>query len=355
MSLGLVARADDTGLGNQSWEFHRHLRPEKTLIVDLTGMSASGKNLSIHPGRFDSGEVTVCPGIPDDTVLDSWLEGLSAVFTMETPYNYRLYTLARQRGIQTVLQANWELLDYLQPGEHQDHLPDILAMPSVWHLDDVARLFSDRMEVFYLPVPIPTDRWAETAPPESSCSRLLHVAGHPALADRNGTTDLLAALAHVRSEVTVTMTCQRPGYLGSLITAGGVSRNVTLVVDSASAEDYWGLYPGHDALVLPRRYGGLCLPLNEAIGAGIPALVPDISPNNRWLPEEWLTPASLCDTVMAKTEIEVYRTDPQALAESIDRIVSDTVLYSVVREQASSLSQRYSWDSLSPYYEEILR
>ena len=31
--------------------------------------------------------------------------------------------------------------------------------------------------------------------------------------------------------------------------------------------NYWDAYDGYDALVLPRRYGGLCLPVQEGMAA----------------------------------------------------------------------------------------
>lgn len=353
--LGLIARADNTGLGTQSAEFHRHMRPAKTLIVDLAGQSASGKDLTIYPERFEHGEVTVHPGIPTKKALSAFLDGLDAVFTMETPYDYELYSLARKKGIRTILQGNWELLDYLQDGPHQKYLPDVLGMPSTWNLTKAHHILSERMDVVHLPVPVPTDRWDETSAHPVTARRFLHVAGYPAIGDRNGTRDLLAALRYVKSEVTVNLTCQRPGWLGALIQADQKPDNVTLVIDSAPVVNYWDLYTGHDALVLPRRYGGLCLPLNEALGAGIPAIMPDISPNIDWLPHDWLATATLDDTIMTKTLIDVYRTDPQSLAMKIDQMATDEEFYGKARRQARELSETYSWDALLPYYREVIR
>lgn len=352
--LGLIARADNTGLGHQSWAFHRHVQPDRTLIVDLTGKSESGKDLTVHPERFPGD--TLVSGVPGRRMLNAFLDGLDAVFTMETPYNYELYSLARQRGIRTVLQGNWELLDYLQDGPHQNHLPDVLALPSTWHLSEARHRLGDRMEVIHLPVPI-EELPSPAEPPllPLTASRFLHVAGYPAVGDRNGTRDLLAALRYVKSTITVALTCQRPGFLGALIDSGQTPDNVTLVIDSAPTEHFWDLYHRQHALILPRRYGGLCLPLNEAAGAGIPTLMPDISPNSDWLPPDWLTPATLDNTIYTKTLIDVYRTDPLGLATRIDRLATDEDFYGKTRRQARMLAEKYSWDALLPYYREVIR
>ena len=349
--IGLIARADDTGLGNQSWEFHRHVKPDKTLIVDFTDNSASGKDLTIHPDRFP-GNTKVVTGPPDGVAMMRFLDDLDVVFAMETPYNFNLFHLCRARGIKTVLQANWEMMGYHHEADGHP-FPDVLALPSTWHLIEAQHRFGDRTEVLHLPVPITTDRTeASTA---DTCTRFLHVAGHPAVSDRNGTKDLLDALRYVKSTVTVTLTCQRPGWLGALIETGQAPANVTLVIESSPLENYWDLYDGQDALILPRRYGGLCLPLNEAIGAGIPAIMPDISPNTDWLPTEWLISASLKDTIMTKALIDVYRTDPESLALKIDQLAGDEEFYGHTRRQARDLAKTHSWDALLPYYREVLR
>lgn len=350
--IGLIARADDTGLGNQSWEFHRHVQPDKTLIVDFTDNSASGKDLTIHPDRFP-GNTTVVTGSPDGRAMMEFLDDLDVVFAMETPYNFNLFHMCRDREIKTVLQANWEMMGYHH--EKDDYpFPDVLAFPSTWHLNEAKARFGDKTEVIHLPVPVATDR-NETSTPNTICTRFVHVAGHPAVADRNGTKDLLAALRYVKSEITVTLTCQRQGWLAALIQTGQTPDNVTLVINSSPPKNYWDLYDGQDALILPRRYGGLCLPLNEALGAGIPAIMPDISPNIDWLPTEWLVSATLDDTIMTKTLVDVYRTDPESLALKIDQMASDEDFYGHTRRQARDLSKANSWESLLPCYREVLR
>ena len=41
-----------------------------------------------------------------------------------------------------------------------------------------------------------------------------------------------------------------------------------------------GLYAGFDPLILPRRYGGLCLPMNEALRSGLPVIMFNVSPSD---------------------------------------------------------------------------
>jgi glycosyltransferase involved in cell wall biosynthesis len=109
-----------------------------------------------------------------------------------------------------------------------------------------------------------------------------------------------------------------------------------------------------DGLVLPRRFGGLCLPVNEALGAGMPVIMPAISPNDSWLPQEWLTPARWVRDFYAKTRVDVYETDPQVLAAKIDEFASDPDQYAKARAKAYELRTELSWTALKPLYLEVL-
>ena len=78
------------------------------------------------------------------------------------------------------------------------------------------------------------------------------------------------------------------------------------------------MYFGFDLMVLPRRYAGLCLPMNEALLSGLPVFMTNISPNNNVLPSDWLVDAQIIDQFKAKTLIDVYGANPRQLAEMVD-------------------------------------
>jgi glycosyltransferase involved in cell wall biosynthesis len=119
-------------------------------------------------------------------------------------------------------------------------------------------------------------------------------------------------------------------------------------------ENYWEMYDA-DVMVMPRRYGGLCMPVNEALGAGMPIIMPAISPNKDWLPKEWLTPAELKFTTIFKRgnlSIDVYLTEPMVLAKKIDQFANDPDFYQEQVQKARKLAKEYSWGTLKPLYSE---
>jgi len=334
MRLGLIARADNRGLGQQTWAVQRNLHPTKTMVVDCD----SAQPLDLHLERFPNAYIV--RGLPSAYEYQHFVDGLDAVYTAETGYG-DLWTHANKAGVKTVLHANYEFLDARDQ-------PSVWAAPSPWHLDRFPA------GAQHLPVPIELDRFPVTEKPLRA-SRFLHVVGRPAIHDRNGTLDLLQALQHVTATITMTVTCQLPGYVGSLIHDHNIRtpNNVTLILDSVDRDFYWTAYQHQDALILPRRFGGLCLPANEAIGAGIPVIMPDIDPNNTWLPAEWLTESMLAGDFRAKQHIFWYRTDPQILAAKIDQLALDNDFYVRACAKAHVIRQQLSWETLTPRYVEV--
>jgi glycosyltransferase involved in cell wall biosynthesis len=341
MRLGLIARADSSGLATQTWEAYRHLNPAKTLVIDVSHMADDGAhcNKQIHPERFPNA-VWNQGWLPTEQVVFEFLQDLDAVLSCETFYSPRLPDLARGLGVRTVLQPNFEFLDWSVQ-------PDLWAAPSLWRFGEIPN------EKCFLPVPIATDRF--TTPNELGAGHFLHVVGRPAMHDRNGTEDLLKALQYVESDITLRICCQHPGYVGELIAKHGVRTpdNVELVIEPGNVENYWDLYDG-GTLVMPRRFGGLCLPVNEALGARMPVIMPNISPNNTWLPSEWLVEADRVSEFRAKQRIEVYGVHPPLLAGKIDQF-AEPGFYARARYEAETLAKGLSWDALRPEYEQILQ
>ncbi|WP_280473283.1 hypothetical protein [Nocardia asiatica] len=328
MRIGLIARAENTGLSTQTWEFAQHMHPAKTLLVDMS----AGHGRPFRPELYPDAVIT--RGAPSRRQIEAFLRDIDVVFSAETVYNPQLYALARQNGVKVVLQPNYEFLD-------RSATPDLWAVPTMWHWDDIPG--PKRL----LPVPIATDRFSDH-PRSGRAARFLHIAGRPAIHDRNGTNDLLTALAFVESRVSVTIRCQDPGYIRN---QRGLPPNVELILDCRDVPDYWDNYTG-DVLVMPRRFGGLCLPAQEALAAGMPVIMPAVSPNE-WLPADWLVPATREARFQARTLIDLYTVDHRALAAKIDQFATDPQFYAESETAARDMAKRMSWEALKPEYDRM--
>lgn len=332
MKIGLIARADFTGLGIQSKEFFDHI-PCKALVIDSSALPG-GESLIPHTEWYPGQKVfRIQPGhgmrgaIPH-LVIEDFVKDLDIVVAMETPYDYNVFTICRGLGIKTVLQLNYEFLDFPSGLPY----PDLFAAPSMWNFENIPD------KKVYLPVPVNKRKLKHDIKEKT----FVHIAGRPAVYDRNGTRTFVESLRYVRSEINVVIRCQNP------IIGIPDLPNINLTYDRSIKENYEDNYSG-GVMVMPRKYGGLCLPINEALGSGMPVIATDISPNNLWLPKEWLVEAAFAGTLHSKKTIDYYAADPAKLAAKIDQFCDDDFYYGAV-SKAMDISESISWDNLIPLY-----
>jgi glycosyltransferase involved in cell wall biosynthesis len=336
VKVGMVCFAENTGLGNMSHQFYKYLKPTKTMLLDRSG----SRENDFYPERYGS-EVMVIQSLPDMGEVNQFITGLDVVLMFEVPpTNYLIYA-CRQAGVKTVIMPNFEYYPYFI--EKNLLHPDALIAPSPWRMDE----YLD--PVAYVPVPIEPEL---TDKPELA-TNFLHIAGRPIFPDRNGTEVFLNALKHVTANITATVTCQVPEYINGLTRALTLPDNVRLDVRTNSPSDWKLNYAAQDVLVMPRRFGGLCMPVNEALGFGMPVIMPAIEPNNAWLPKDWLVPAEKTGERKLNAMIDVFTADEQELAKQIDLWATDKAAYADAVAKAKILAQNYSWEALIPKYMQI--
>lgn len=340
MNVGIIARADRTGLGNQTRNLVRMLNPEKVLVIDSTPFNGNEQDFTF----FKDKNASLVTGFPNNAQVLEFLRGLDVVISCETFYNNDFTTLAKLAGVKTILQPNWEFFDWNRP-DYNYPLPDALFVPSPWHLDDFNKFKTD---VWYLPPPVFLEDFqrAQTKQlKDFSKPRLLHNAGKVAHLDRNGTQSLLAAIKHVKGNFELVVKVQNKN--GFEFT----SDDPRVTFDYSDVKRESDMYVGFDAMVLPRRYAGLCLPMLEALASGLPVIMTDISPNKEQLPKEWLAKATKTDSFMARTEIDVYTVDQKDLVKRIEWMLKNLASE---QQKAYNIIHRYSSEQLFPTYEQAI-
>lgn len=335
--LGVVARMDHSGLGYQTKALVEMLKPDKVLVVDSSEFREGMKQ---HPEWYENYN-TVFSGMPSFLEYEEFLKDIDVMLTCETPYVYEAWNWARMAGVKTFCQPNWELFDGLvQP--NMPH-PDVYMMPSYWHLEEMQELFP---KTVYLPPPTPDLKEARAVNlRRTGKRRFVHIGGITAVYDRNGWAALRDCLEETTADFELVV------YSQTEITGLADPRVKYHIFDVENQED---LYRNFDALLLPRRYGGLCLPMNEALMAGLPVIMPDVSPNNKILPAKWLLPATVTATFEGRSTIDVYSVD--GLAKKIDELCEMTDVEMLAQKyQAHDIARGYySFKKLFPKYRRLL-
>lgn len=329
------ARANNAGLGSQALEFWRHIKPEHTALIDYSHIDGKAS----FPDRYSGENLTHFHGPPSDREIENWLDETQPdyVVTMETPYNYHLYTACKARRIPTFCQYNFEFARWLK--DYDLPLPDVLMAPTHWCLDRAQALLGRRAWVRYLPVPVATDRFPERKP--KRITRFLHVAGYQLHADRNGTEALLRAIPLVATqdiEFTIFSQHQIPGL-----------DDPRVQVCCSNLLNYWDLYQHGDALLLPRRYGGLCLPAQEAAAAGLCVIMPEVLPNPVMCHPRALFPVCGLDE---SGDYPMASIDPGILAAQIDR-VAEWGVQDVAEVVAYQRARVHPWSEWAGHYREF--
>jgi glycosyltransferase involved in cell wall biosynthesis len=332
--LGLVARADNGGIAAQTWQFARRMQPEKILVVhaDHTNRGRA------QPERyeFDYGpEIMVAPRAPRPRHVDWLLEDTDSIYTVECYYGQEIPLHARKREIKTVLHGNPEMTG--------DELADVVWAPSPW--------MTGLLPGSPVLMPFPTDLELLPRRERRSEIRTLYHVQSEAFHDRNGTDLLLEACSFINHEVTLkirsSMAPAHTEYRG-LVTVEWV-------------EHHDGMFYEHwdddiDLFVLPRRFGGLSLPMQEAASLGLPIISLACSPNESVLPPQALVKATVQDVVgMRGGDVRIFQCDPRALARKINELIENRHTRDFIADRCWDWAQAISWVNLLPHYEAALR
>jgi glycosyltransferase involved in cell wall biosynthesis len=333
MRVGLFgARADDRGLGRVTHDFYTHMRPARTLVID---MGRWAQQFPQHLDRYP--DATVVPfngGRLDETVMARFFTGLDVAVFCETAYDHRAYDIARAVGCRTVLMTMPEF--HRHATEHLPH-PDVVWAPTSWRLDTLPA--DTRV------VPVPVELVTPARRPSGSL-RVLHVAGHRTSGDRNGTIAFLRALRFVRCAVRVRVTSQDQ----RLPNVNGIPNHVTLAKQVGGEADYRRLYDRADILVMPRRYGGLCLPVQEALAAGLGVAMTDCEPNPTTWPISPIHGAAGATIRTPGGPVPLYDPDPASIAETIDHLAAHPGDVDQLKARAQQWAAENTWEALTPLY-----
>lgn len=298
--LGMVVRSDQGGLGNQTYELWRRLRPAETFVVNLGPQQARGTSFyQKYCADWTNTEATPTDVISDGK-LRRWMSHSDRLLTVENLYSgNRGFESARAWGITTILIANPELF--------AGWTADRVAVPTAWELG--------RMPAGTTVVPHPQERMQLRS--RTEVRRFVHHWA-PAMADRNGTQVLMDALPHVRQGCEVHV--HAPGRPSPLRTDRVGQCRVTWCSEFLPSP--WDGPGGQaDCLVLPRRYGGQCLPAMEAAARSMLLLMSDLAPQCYWP----ISPIPAWDRHyhgMKGGQFPVYDFDPRVLADRMDRLIS---------------------------------
>lgn len=340
MRVGVIVRANTKGLGYQTRDFMDHFPADRVLVVKMGSRSAPD-DLSLVEHR----EAFVIELTPQNLslpvkIMAGFFRDVDVLFSAETLYDWKLPELARRCNVRTVVHGNPEFYAHHR---HPGYLhPDRWVWPSSWLTDH-----PDLPDGPVVPCPAP---WSDAVAgdPDDEVLRIVHIAGHGAAADRNGTVDFLAAIPRIRSTVEITVVSQ-DGWLPDV----RAPRHVKVNRVPTGLKHRIELYENQHLVVLPRRYGGNCLPAAEACASGCALAMTDVEPNQMW-PIVPLAAANAPGHHTPFGRIKTHRVRPAAIADTIDRLHANRSRLAGAMTASLQWAKDNSWDALRPRYTEVL-
>jgi glycosyltransferase involved in cell wall biosynthesis len=305
------------------------LKPERTALIDLRD-----RRWPNDWGRYPDATVfTLDNWHFDEMMMRAWLDGLDVVFMVETPYDWEMLAWAKQHGVRTVIQGNPEFYTDTQQ-------PDAWWWPTPWLQDRVPR-------GPVVPVPVPDD-WEVMAGGIDDRLEIVHVAGHRARADRNGTDVMSRVVRRLDLPVKVRVY----GQDGSLV-GFKAPKGVEVELFPDGVDDRKDMYRGAHVVVLPRRYGGLSLPAQEALASGCAVIMPDVSPNSFW--PVIRVPANAHGTIHTKLgHVRLFTTDADAILRTLHDLHHDRDMLRYFRDEALRWADANRWGRHADHYRELL-
>lgn len=301
MRVGSIVLATDQGLGYLAKSFYDH-----RVITDVYVHPHSSRvnHYEWYPNRVEN--------------VDDLLE-CDAILLFETAFDWKIIPKARERGVKTALMPMHECTPYPLP-----YVPDLILAPSSLETS----LYGPSVAL-RVPVSVPW-RLRERA------EVFVHNAGNGGLGGRNGTRELLAAMALVKSPIKLILRSQVPI---------SVPKDDRIDLRIGQFDDIWA---EGDVFVFPEKFNGLSLPIQEAFASGMLVMATDREPNRSYLPNQPLIPARSCKTERISRAFESAVIHPEDIAATIDRWYNaDIGDYS---RRGLDFARENSWEALKPLY-----
>lgn len=334
------ARSDSRGLAQQARGFCKWLEPDCIWGIDMYA-----ENLSPYPNDWSSFEsdltVTTRSALNEHDVK-KWLKGLDVIIGAETFYCDLLPVWAREMNVRTVLQINPEFqVWHLPDNSRQPHppRPDLLIAPTTWMLDKM-------LGVTHLPFPVDREEFPFRL--RTKADHFVHVAGHRATRDRAGSRLVMAALRHLQPGPRVTLRSQ--SELGIETRA---IRYPNVEVEIANLSDPRMLYEDADVVVIPRRYGGQHLSMNEALSSGCPVITLNRPPENEWGGVSTIPSRARKFFGTHFGQIEWWDGSPSSLAQKMTELHHTPSEVERLSKAAGEYAESISWSTLLPRYHDL--
>jgi glycosyltransferase involved in cell wall biosynthesis len=336
--IGCIGYATEQGLGRLAKSFW-----DAEVVTNM--LIFQHPHYATHPEWYppDTPVLSSRPFDMNSTVLKRFLSEIDVLLCFETPFCWTLIDACRKIGVKTVIVPMYEWTPECLPARFDQWL-----CPSLLDLE----YFKNMPLAEFIPIPVDMGiAWQQ----RTTAKRFLHNAGHIGCRGHKGTLELLKAVQHVRSPLSLTITCQDANGLSRLINQVPDVKGDTRVKFVVGDLPRHVLFDGeHDVYVAPEKFNGLSLPLQEAYASGMVVITTDRFPTNTWL-THGLIPVSgysRARTQPSNLEIDEATIDPSSIAKVMDEWYNRDIAN--ISLSGKVWAEKHSWQVLKSRWLEAL-
>jgi len=303
--VGMICLATDQGLGYLAKDFYMNGIVEEVYVHPH---SSRKNHYEWYPNRCTS--------------IEQLLNKIDILFLIETPFEWKVIPMAREKGIKTVFMVMYECTRSPLP-----YSPDVILCPSKLDL----QYYKEGREVV-----VPVDvKWKL----REKAQVFVHNAGNGGLGGRNGTKELIEAFNHVKSDARLILRSQVPIKCN----------NPKIDLRIGTFDDIWS---EGDVFIFPEKFNGLSLPLQEAFASGMMVMCGDRFPMNTWLPREPLIPVKGYHKERIAVEFDCAEFDPFTIAENIDKWYNKDI--TELSLKGKEFNNKFSWKKQKEIYRALM-
>lgn len=339
--VSAIVRADACGLGTLSRMFADYLGFHRTVSIARHKGGA-------WPEWYGQNNREANDGLTPELI--GWAcEGADVLLSFECWYGNFVPALAKQLGVKTALMPMHECCPSSGYGLEYT---DLAICPTAQCLEEMTErtpgLANSRKVLLGVPFDVKNSRYR----PREKAEVFLHVAGHIGQDGRNGTQETIDAWRFVQSQAKLVVRLQ-PGASAPIRDPG--DERVRIV--ASNPENHWELYDEGDVLLLPHKWAGLCLPVMEAMAAGMPVAAtrfwPFCDDGDRagWLPlslQAMSIPWERRNHWLLMRPTLAHYCSPLDIAAAVDRLYGQSII--AASDQARNYAERFSCENVGPQY-----
>lgn len=336
MTVGCIGYDCHSGLAHLMRDFYRNRLVQRVLI---TPHPHYPKAVEEYP--YPVGDVYTSRPVPRPPVgtVEEFLAGLSTLLLFETATGntWDVVERAKKQGTKIVLMPNYEYTPFPVPVR-----PDLVVCASDLDLD----YYRKDYDCLRLNVPV-KQLWRQ----RTEALKFVHHAGHGQYQYAKGTPQIIEAMKHVKSPITMRITGQpSDGKIARLFRQNRSNPRIRFEPGDLNENQLWHQ---DDVFVNAEQYNGISLMLQEARASGLLVISTDRYPMNTWLPKEPLIPVERYEKHRICVEFDRAVVNPIQIAERIDEWYGRDIRgYS---QQGREWAEQNSWDILGPRWKEAMK